>query len=65
MSDQYIKNHFNDIKAYANAIENRLDDEDCTLESVLEDNAQVLEQLQKNSADYLLIDDAYKIEIDL
>lgn len=65
MSDNYIKKHFNDIKTYANAIENRLDDEYCTLESVLEDNAQVLEHVQKNNADYVLIDDEYKIEIDL
>lgn len=65
MSDNYIKNHFNHIKTYAGAIENRLDDEYCTLESVLEDNAQVLELVQKNSANYVLIDDEYNIEIDL
>lgn len=27
MSEEYIGNHFADIKKYANAIENRLDDE--------------------------------------
>ena len=35
MSEDYIRNHFSDIKRYANVIENRLDDEWCTLESVL------------------------------
>ena len=30
MSEKYIRNHFTDIKKYANAIENRLDDEWCT-----------------------------------
>ena len=35
MSEKYIKEHFGDIKFYASAIENRLQDEDCTLESVL------------------------------
>ena len=48
MSERYIKNHFCDIKRYANAIENRLDDEWCTMESVLEDNAQFLELAKKN-----------------
>lgn len=64
MSENYIKNHFDDIKKYANVIENRLDD-DCTLERVLEDNAQVLELAQKYNVNYVLIDDEYKIEIDL
>lgn len=65
MSERYIKKHFNDIKGYANAIENRLDDEDCTLERVLEDNAQVLEHAQKSGINYLLIDNEYKIDINL
>ncbi|MGM9550659.1 MAG: adenylate kinase [Clostridia bacterium] len=65
MSEKYIKNHFNDIKKYASVIENRLDDEWCTLESVLEDNAQFLELAQKHNLKYLLIDDKYEINIDL
>ncbi len=65
MSERYIKKHFNDIKGYANAIENRLDDEDCTLERVLEDNAQVLEHAQKSGINYLFIDNEYKIDINL
>jgi len=65
MSEKYIRNHFNDIKNYARVIENRLDDESCTLESVLEDNAQVLELAQKHNANYVLIDDEYNIDIDL
>lgn len=64
MSESYIRNHFNDIKGYASVIENRLDD-DCTLESVLEDNAQILKLAQKNSVNYILIDDEYKIDVDL
>ena len=65
MSENYIRNHFSDIKRYASVIENRLDDECCTLESVLEDNAQVLEFAQKYNANYVLIDDAYEIDINL
>ena len=65
MSEKYIRNHFADIKKYANVIENRLDDEWCTLESVLEDNAQVLELAQKHKVNYSLIDDKYEVDIDL
>ncbi|MBE6802448.1 MAG: adenylate kinase, partial [Ruminococcaceae bacterium] len=42
MNEEYIRNHFADIKKYANVIENRLDDEWCTMESVLADNAEML-----------------------
>lgn len=63
MSENYIKNHFADIKRYASVIENRLDDEDCTLESVLEDNAKVLELAKKYDVNYVLIDDKYEIDI--
>ena len=65
MSEEYISNHFVDIKKYANVIENRLDDEWCTLENVLEDNAKVLSLAQKYNVNYILIDDQYEIDIDL
>ena len=65
MSEEYIRNHFADIKKYARVIENRLDDEWCTMESVLADNAQVLELAQNYKVSYLLIDDKCKIDIDL
>ena len=42
MSENYIRMHFDDIKQFANVIENRLDDEDCTLDNVLKDNARTL-----------------------
>ena len=64
MSEKYIKNHFADIKAYANVIEARIDD-DCTIESVLADNAQILALAQKHNANYILIEDKYEIDIDL
>lgn len=65
MSENYIKKHFTDIKGYAGVIENRLDDAYCTLEGVLKDNAKVLEMVQKHNADYVLIDEEYKIDIDI
>lgn len=65
MSEKYIKNHFADIKKYASVIESRLDDGWCTLDSVLEDNAQNLELARKFNTNYILIDDEYEVEIDL
>ena len=65
MSEKYIRNHFADIIKYANTIENRLDDEGCTMESVLEDNKEMLSLAQKHNVNYILIEDKYEISIDL
>ena len=65
MSEDYINNHFTDIKNYANVIENRVDDEGCTLDSVLEDNAEILKLARMYKVNYILIDDKYDINIDL
>ena len=63
MSEKYIRNHFDDIKGYANIIENRLEDDSCTMESVIEDNRRVLELVTEHNVNYILIEDKYKIEI--
>lgn len=65
MSEKYIRNHFADIKKYARVIENRLDDEWCTMESVLADNAEMLVLAQRYNLNYILIEDKYEINIDL
>ena len=65
MSEKYIKNNFSNIKKYASIIENRLDDSDCTLESVLEENCKILQKAIKYKANYILIDEDYNINIDI
>ena len=65
LSEEYIRNHFADIKRYASVIENRLDDEGCTLESVLKDNSHILELAKKHNVNYVLIDEKYEIDINL
>lgn len=65
LSEQYIKMHFDDVKKYANVIENRLDDSDCTLESVLQENQYYLKKCIEHELDYILIEDAYEVEIRL
>ncbi len=64
MSEKYIRNHFQDIKQYANVIERRLED-DCSVDSVLEDNLQMLDLAKKHDVNYVLIDDEYKLEIEI
>ena len=61
MTEKYIRKHFDDVKKYASVIENRLDDSWCTLESTLEDNANILEGVKKHSLNHILIDDEYDV----
>ena len=65
MSERYIREHFDSIKAYANVVENRLDDDYCTLETVLQDNRRTLEGCQKAGAEYILIDGKYDVDVQL
>ena len=65
MSEGYIRDHFSDIKKYASIIENRLDDERCTMESVLSDNEEMLALAQKHNVNYILIDDKYEFDVEL
>ncbi len=65
MSEGYIRNNFADIKRYANVVEKRLDDSDCTMESVLMDNAEVLSRAKEHNVNILMIDDIYNADFRL
>ncbi len=64
MSGAYIRAHFDDIRRYASTIENRLDDEGCTLESLLRDNGETLRRCREVGAELLLIDGDYQVDVD-
>lgn len=63
MSQHYIETHFGDIKAHANAIEQRLDDTGCLMETVIRDNAYYLDMCQKFHYPYVWIDEGYQINL--
>ena len=65
MSRDYIINHYSDIKGCSNVIEKRLDDDSCTMETLLRDNVRFLELAQEHNVNYVLIDDKYEINIEL
>ena len=64
MSENYIKNHYKDITKYARVIENRLNDEDYTMESAIEENSLILELAEIHNVHYILIDDEYSVNVD-
>lgn len=65
MTKVYIEEHFDDIKKYANIIEERLDDSCCTIDSVIEENAYNLDSCKKWGCNYILIDSSYRVDIEL
>lgn len=65
MSENYIRNNFSNIKKYASVIENRLDDEGCTMDSVIKDNAEFFYLAKKYNANYILINDNYEFDIEI
>lgn len=65
MTENYIEKYFDDIKNFANTIENRGDDSDLTKETILRENIRNLEMCKKYKCKYILIDDNYEVDIEL
>ncbi len=63
MSESYLRENFAAVKGHANAIETRLDDSDCTMEALLRDNREALEQCRKHGLEYLWIDGSYPADM--
>ena len=61
LSRRYIENHFADIQAYANVIEQRLDDSDLNQAALIEENGHNLAQCKKFGCEYVLIDGSYDL----
>ena len=64
MSRNYIEQHFEDIKKYANVIEQRIGGTQCAMEDVLADNSHYLKMCRKYNYDYILIDSCYNVELE-
>lgn len=65
MTERYIKNNLTTIKKYAKIIENRLDTLDITVEEMIKENIINLKMCKKYDYRYILIDEEYKLDIDL
>ena len=63
MSEVYIRDNFEQIRSHANAIEQRLDDSDLSMERLLEENARNLALCRKYGCEYILIDGEYQVNI--
>ena len=64
MSREYIETHFEDIRKYGSAIEQRLDDSDLNAKDLIRDNENALRLCQEHGCDYILMDDLYSIALE-
>ena len=60
LSDQYINNHFEDIRKHASDIETRLYDADCTTDMLIRENRMYYEGCIQNDCPYILVDKDYE-----
>lgn len=58
-ADTYIDKHFDEIRGHASDIEARLDDSDCTIESLKTENRAVIEGFRQAGEQILLVEDDY------
>lgn len=65
LSENYIRKHFEDIKAFADVIERRLDDSDYTIEEAVEDNALALRMCREYNLSYILVEDKYAFDVEI
>ena len=63
MSEDYIRNHFDEIRAHANDVEHRLDDSDLTVDALIAENEAVLAGCVAGNCSYTLIDREYIVRL--
>ena len=64
MTRRYIETNFDQIRGFASAIEQRLDDSDLSAEDLIRDNEENLRKCILSGCEYLLIDGEYAVDPD-
>jgi len=64
MARTYIETHFEDIRDYGNAIEQRLDDSCLEMERLIRENEKNLRLCRENKCPYILMDNSYDIQVE-
>ena len=64
MSNNYLRNHFDDVIRYENIIEKRLSN-DASQNDLIKDNEYILKKCIENQNDYILIDNDYIVDLNL
>ena len=62
MTEAYLRARFDDVRRYANVVENRISD-GLSLEALIRDNAVNLARCREHGCEVLLIDGEYQVEL--
>ena len=65
MTEEYIREHFAEIKSHASDIEQRLDDSGLTLEDMIRENQENLRLCKEYGYEYILIEDRYEADMEM
>lgn len=65
MTEEYIRNNYQDIIKYENIIEQRKQQESIDIENLIEENKYNLNMCEKYKNRYILINDKYDIKLDI
>lgn len=65
MTEEYIKNNYQDIIKYENIIQQRKQQESIDIENLIEENKYNLNMCEKYKNRYILINDKYDIKLDI
>ena len=63
MTENYLRNHFSDVRHYASVVENREEEPELDLAELIRDNAANLAQCREHGCEVILIDNEYRVEL--
>ena len=63
MTEEYLRNHFSDVRHYASVVENREEEPELDLAELIRDNAANLAKCREHGCEVILIDGEYKVEL--
>ena len=63
MTEEYLRNHFSDVRHYASVVENREEEPELDLSELIRDNAVNLAKCREHGCEFILIDDKYEVDL--
>lgn len=63
MTEEYLRNHFSDVRHYASVVENREEEPELDLKELIRDNAVNLAKCREHGCEVILIDGEYQVDL--
>lgn len=63
MTEEYLRNHFSDVRHYASVVENREEEPELDLKELIRDNAVNLAKCRVHGCEVILIDGEYQVDL--